>query len=172
MSCQQNLAGNTGISHFSWRFSISNGQFHIFHEIPNDYKKKYSPSVWKGLLSLPSGTICVLNACVWIYLAYHFRDGIGVLFFFFFVADDRREACIHPFIHKPNLWHGTLGKGSFASFLKQRECKALSTDNIHPSCHCQSLEWTAAESIFHNEIPMGVTIRSGILFSQLTNPCK
>jgi len=170
MSCQQNLAGNTGISHFSWRFSISNGQFFIFHEIPSDYRK-YSHSVGKGLLRLPSGTIWVLNACVWIYLASHFRGRIGI-YFVVVVADDRREACIHPFIHKPNLWHCTLGKGSLASFLKQRECKALSTDNIHPSCHCQSLEWTAAESIFHNEIPMGVTIRSGILFSQLTNPCK
>lgn len=75
---------------------------------------------------------------------------------YFCVADDRGEVCIQPFIHKLHLWRCTLGKGSFASFLKQKECKALSTDNIHPSCHCQSLEWTAAESIFHNEIPMGV----------------
>lgn len=72
-----------------------------------------------------------------------------------FLAKDGTEEGIQPFIHKLNLWHRTLGKGSSASFLTQKECKALSTDNIHPGCHCQSLEWTAAESIFHNEIPMG-----------------
>lgn len=171
MSCQQNLAGNAGISHFSWSFSISTGQFYIFHEIPNDYRK-IQPWRSGGLAQLAfRHHLSVKRKCVNL-LSISFQGWDRNIFFFFFVADDRGEACIHPFIHKLDLWHCTLGKGSFASFLKQKECTALSTDNIHPSCHCQSLEWTAAESIFHNEIPMGVTIRSGILFSQLTNPCK
>lgn len=168
MSCQQNLAGNAGISHFSWRFSISNGHFYIFHEIPNDCKK-IQPRCSEGLAQLAFRPhLSAKRMCVNL-LSISFRGWDRDIF----VLQMTGEKCAfsHSFINS-TCGAARWGRDLSHHFLKQKECKALSTDNIHPSCHCQSLEWTAAESIFHNEIPMGVTIRSGILFSQLTNPCK